>query len=73
MDAAGALVVGTRADFVIRLEATFRDANLQRKAAETLLRKRGALDIDNGGPEKFFAKYESLSRDAQQPDSVDAP
>ena len=31
MDAAGALVVGTWADFVIRLEATFRDANLQEK------------------------------------------
>ena len=50
MDAAGALVVGTWADFVVRLEATFRDTNLQKNAADTLLRKRGSLDIDNGGP-----------------------
>ena len=64
MDTAGTLVVGTWADFVVRLEATFRDTNLQRNAADTLLRKRGVLDIDNGGPEKFFAEYESLSRDA---------
>ena len=47
-----------------QIESTFRDANLQKKATETLLRKRGVLDIDNGGPERFFAKYESLSRDA---------
>ena len=64
MDAAGTLAVGTWADFVVRLEATFRDTNLQKNAADTLLRKRGVLDIDNGGPEKFFAEYESLSRDA---------
>ena len=64
MDAAGSLTVGTWANFVIRLDATFRDADLQRKAAETLLRNRGVLDIDNGGPEKFSVEYESLSRDA---------
>ena len=64
MDAAGTLVAGTWADFVVRLEATFRDTNLQKNAAETLLRKRGVLDTDNGGPERFFAEYESLSRDA---------
>ena len=57
MDATGALTVGTWADFVIRQDATFEDANLQRKVAETLLRKRGVLDIDNGGPERFFAEY----------------
>ena len=64
MDAIGALTVGTWADFVIRLDATYKGANLQRKATETLLRKGGVLDIDSGGPEKFFAEYESLSRDA---------
>ena len=64
MDAAGALTVGTWADFVIRLDATFRDANLQRKAAETLLRKGDVLVIDSGGPEGFFVEYKSLSRDA---------
>ena len=64
MDAAGTLTVGTWADFVGRLEATFRDTKLQKNAADTLLRKRGALDIDSGGPERFFAEYESLSRDA---------
>ena len=63
MDAAGALVVVTWADFVVRLEATFRDTNLQKNAAETLLRKRDMLVINSERSEGFFAECELLSRD----------
>lgn len=62
---AGTLQWGTWADFQKELDSTFKDPNLQRKAAETLLRSR--LDIDKNGPESIFAEYEILARNAGMP------
>ena len=54
---------GTWTNFSDKLDATFKDINLQKKAAKSLL--EGELSIDKGGPERFFADYEILARDAE--------
>ena len=53
---------GTWTNFSDKLDATFKDINLQKKAAKRLLEKE--LSIDKEGPEKFFTEYEILARDA---------
>ena len=61
-NATGTFVPGTWADFTTRLDATFKDINLQKKATKALLEKE--ISIDKEGPERFFAEYEILARDA---------
>ena len=58
----GTFTPGTWTSFSDKLDATFKDINLQKKAAKSLL--EGELSIDKGGPERFFADYEILARDA---------
>ena len=59
--ATGTFNPGTWADFITRLDATFKDINLKRKDTKALLEK--AMSIDKDGPERFFAEYEILARD----------
>ena len=58
----GTFAPGTWTSFTDKLNATFKDINLQKKAAKSLL--EGEFSIDKGGPERFFADYEILARDA---------
>ena len=59
----GSFAPGTQTNFTDRLNETFKDIDLQKKAAETFLRKE--LSINKEGPKGFFARYEILARDAE--------
>ena len=61
-NATGTFVPCTWTAFTDKLNATFKDINLQKKAAKELLEKE--LSIDKEGHEKFFAEYEILARNA---------
>ena len=58
----GTFAPGTRTSSLDMLNATFKDVNLQKKAAETPLREK--RDIDKEGHKRFFTKYKILARDA---------
>ena len=57
--ATGTFAPGTWTNFTDRLNETFKDINIQKKATKALLEKE--LSINKEGPEGFFAEYEILT------------
>ena len=58
----GTFMPGTFADLNNLMDTTFKDVNLQAKAAKSLLGDK--FDIDIEGLEGFFASYEIFTREA---------